>query len=402
MAIPSKKQRIDNYVTKIFHESNTGTFDIFTYIDIDKYMSKEEILGCLETIVQKNPVLKEYIQKENDTLFLVEDTDFDIQSYCTIHQIKKEDFQSYMDIFLNEAFSTPCKWKVNVCCDTATNTIRIAFKIDHAYADGYQVIKILTSAFTDEDPTKKFKHSTTFFNSIYALVFGTLSLLSLNIKFLVKCLTNEIQDNYVTRDTETLQSEPLSLADIKQITKKYNITVNDFLYACMVKTDYLYTNNPRTITSASPINVSRTKDLNNVMPLFLSMQTDLDTPTLFHKVHSMFDACKYSAFTSLLSILINTATPLLSMDILTRCYDVILSNCDYVYSNIIGPDLKTISIPVSNIHFATIAKNNEIVFNIISCNDTVNIVCSFKKGRIEDKAQFKTCIEEAYKSLLAS
>lgn len=397
-----QKRVIHNYVSKILHENKSGSFDIFTYIDIDNAMSVNDIKSLLDTIITKSPVLKQYLEKEGETFFLVEDTSFNLENYYTIRHMSMTEFDSHLQFFLNEPFVTSCKWKINICIDEHTKKTRLGFKIDHAYADGYQVIKILTSAFTDEDPTNKFKHSTTFWYSIYMIIFGTLSLLSLNIKFLYKCLTNEIQADYSHKETDMLHTKPFSLTEIKSITKKYNITVNDFLYACMVRTDYLYRISPRQIISASPINTSRTKDLNNVMPLFLSVQTDLEAPILFQKVHSLFDACKYSAFIPGISGLIQTVTPLLSLKFLTLCYNTILSNCDYVYSNIIGPDLDGISIPITDIHFATIAKNREIVFNIISCKDKINIVCSFKKGRIEDKVRFQSCIEEAYKSLLAA
>lgn len=398
----SQKQVVHNYATKAFYENNTGSFDIFTYFDIDKCMTIEDIKSILKTIVAKNPILKQYLQKDGETLFLVEDTTFDIENYYSIQHSTKDEFENTVPGFLNAPFTTPCKWKALYIIDTNANKSRCNFKIDHAYADGYKVIKILTSAFTDEDPTKKFKHSTSFFYSIYMLVFGTFLLLNLNVKFIVKCLTSEIQENYSLRETDTISCDSFSLQEIKTITKKYNITVNDFLYACMVKTDYLYTGSTRQITSASPINTSRSKDLNNIMPLFLSIQTDLEPPFLFRKVHTMFDACKYSAFIPFLSGLIQVFIPLVSLKFLNLCYDNVLSNCDYVYSNIIGPDLDTISIPVTDIHFATVAKNREIVFNIISCKDKVNIVCSFKKGRITDKERFRSCIEQAYKSLLTS
>ena len=54
---------------------------------------------------------------------------------------------------------------------------------------------------------------------------------------------------------------------------------------------------------------------------------------------------------------------------------------------------------IEDIHFLTLAKDKEIVFNIISSNDNINIICSFKEGVIGDKKRFEECIYKAYESL---
>jgi hypothetical protein len=128
----------------------------------------------------------------------------------------------------------------------------------------------------------------------------------------------------------------------------------------------------------------------------------LDCTKLLQTSHSIFNRCKYSAFIPLFSGFLSAVSPFLSSSLINTLYNSTTNNADYMYSNIIGPDLDGISIPITDIHFVTLAKNREIVFNIISCKDKVNIICSFKRGCIENKERFKTCVEEAYKSLLIS
>jgi len=257
-----------------------------------------------------------------------------------------------------------------------------------------------------EDVTRKFKRLTSFPETVYQLFIGTILLILTNIQF---CITSVLKgfgsrsaQSLNEQITEYIQCKPLDLQKIKEVCKKHSVTVNDFLYACMIRTDYLYTQTKRNIYTVSAINVSNTKNLNNLAPLFLNMNNDLDCSELLQQAHSIFNRCKYSAFIPLFSGFLNTLTPFLSSQLISTFYNSITNNADYMYSNIIGPELDTISIPITDIHFATIAKNREIVFNIISCKDKVNIICSFKKGRIEDKVRFQSCIEEAYKSLLAA
>ena len=38
-----------------------------------------------------------------------------------------------------------------------------------------------------------------------------------------------------------------------------------------------------------------------------------------------------------------------------------------------------------------IQRNKEIIFNTISSNDNINIICSFKEGVIQDKRRFEEC-----------
>jgi hypothetical protein len=69
----------------------------------------------------------------------------------------------------------------------------------------------------------------------------------------------------------------------------------------------------------------------------------------------------------------------------SNVYDSLVHRCDYIYTNIIGPTYDM----VEDIHFLTLAKHKEIVFNIISSNDRI----------IQDKSRFEKCIYMAYENL---
>lgn len=408
---PKRGKQFHNYVTNVMYEMKSQSYDIVTFIDVDTLLTEPLLIGALSSTVEKYKILKSYITKENDSLFLYEDADFNIKDHIGFEYEPQTKFDTHMQSLLNSSFSTKSKWKLLVLVDTSANKSRVFFKINHAYADGYQVIKILTSMFSistpsGEDVTRKFKRLTSFPETVYQLFIGTILLILTNIQFCITSLLKEFvsrpAQSLKEQSTEYIQCKPLDLQTIKEVTKKHSVTVNDFLYTCMIRTDYLYTQIKRNIYTVSAINISNTKNLNNLAPLFLNVNNDLECSELLQQVHSIFNRCKYSAFIPLFSGFLNTLTPFLSSQLISTFYNSITNNADYMYSNIIGPDLDGISVPISDIHFATVAKNREIVFNIISCGDAVNIICSFKKGRIEDKERFQSCVEEAYKSLLAS
>ena len=82
-----------------------------------------------------------------------------------------------------------------------------------------------------------------------------------------------------------------------------------------------------------------------------------------------------------------------------KMIDNITNNVDYIFTNIIGPPLENLKINIKNIHFLLKPKNKQIIYNIISYNNNINIICTFQKGII-DKKKFKRSIYKAYNSLL--
>jgi hypothetical protein len=168
----------------------------------------------------------------------------------------------------------------------------------------------------------------------------------------------------------------------------------------MVKTDAIYTQKKRRIQTTSSINVSNITETNNMCPIYNIIYNSWDNLKLLNEIHTTFNHYKYSLFIPLLSIVINTCTQYINFGLLKIGYNYIVDRSDYVYSNIIGPPIDKLNIKVSNIKFVITAKNNEIIYNIISSGNDVNIICSFKKGIVENKSFLKQCIYTAYNDLM--
>ena len=394
---------LTNYVSKTLFKDNNSSFAVLTYLDLDEEITKEDILSYLNTIVEKNEILKRRIIEKDLQIYIQALKSINIDDHYSIHYSSENEFQTMTSKLLNEPFKTILPWQFTFYIDKEAKKTRLYFKIHHAYADGYQIIKILTSAYGDQELEKKFKRTTNIFNTIYYYVIGTLALVIMNLQFFLKLIFRS-SEVYKESETDHIECKPFSLEEIKAFTKKHSITVNDFIYSLMIKTDYLYTRKDKVIISGSPINTSGTKDMNNMCPLFLHCKTNQTNSTLINYVHHMFDSCKYSVFIPILTLLLNTVTNWIQIDTLSLIYTSVTNTYDYAYSNIIGPNPiefeKGILYNLKNIHFLTTAKNREIIFNCISCNDTINIVYSFKKGVIKDKARFEQCVYDAYESLI--
>ena len=104
----------------------------------------------------------------------------------------------------------------------------------------------------------------------------------------------------------------------------------------------------------------------------------------------------------MLHYILNNISEYICIDTLTDIYNSFINNSDYVFSNVIGPDVKSIlCFPIKSIHFLTTPKNNEVMYNIISCGDYINIICSFKEGGfIQDKKKFKDCFYKTYSEII--
>lgn len=388
---------ITDSVTKILSRDSQNGYSVLTYIDSKIEFTDVSLKECIEEMILKFPVLKQYIVEKNSDVFLEDNLEFKLENHCKIIYDTIGKFDTYIDTILNSEFKTKSKWLFHYIMDTEAKKYRAYFKIDHSYADGYKIIEMLMSLLKITHTSNTFKHrSTNLFNSLYYIVIGTILLFYNFINILLESISLTPRTSEIEK-TDHLRCKPLKLSEIKEISLKNNITVNDFLYSLLVKTDYLYTNVKRDIVTCSPVNISGSKHLNNMAPIINKITNTLDNQELFKNVHNTFNSYKYSLYIPIFSFILNNIVKIIPLNIASYLYNSLIQRADYAYSNIIGP----VHDSLEDIHFLTLAKDKEIVFNIISSNDNVNIICSFKEGIIQDKVRFEECIYKAYESLLA-
>ena len=396
---------LTNYVSKILHNDSDNSYYIVTYTDFDELFESEFIINYVNEIVSKNSTLTRLIVEIDNSFFLDNIKLFNINDYYKIVHTKFENFDSYITTMLNNEITTQLKWQILWCVDEESKKSRFYMKIHHAYVDGYQLIHILMSPFDKNvrEPIPKFKRKTDLFETIYYYIIGTIILICLNVRFFFNICFNPTSAATKAITNDFIICKEFNFKEMKSFTRKNNITINDFCYSLMIKTDNLYTNKERLLSTTSPINTSGSSQPNNMCPIFNVISNAYNNHTLLNRIHDTFNAYKYSLFIPMFSYLINTITPFIPTGILSNGYNIIMDKTDYTYSNIIGPSLDGVQVKVSNIRFLTTSKHNEIMFNIISCNnDKINIICSFKTGVISDKARFEQCIYDAYQSLITT
>ena len=394
---------IYNLASKIFANTPNDGYSILTYIDIDEVLSKEFMVNYITELITANPILTQTIVKQNNQLFINYIPNFDINKCVQIKYTNKKDFNIYIKSILNKSF-TEYKFYVLVLINKKRNKSRIFFKIHHSYVDGYKLINMLIDPLytKKEYELPSFKRNTnSWLTYIYYLIIGTITLIITNVIIILHgiCFSNNNTNENHYLPTDYICFKSFSLSTIKKIAQIRNISVNDFLYALMVKTDHLYTQKERVLYTTSPINVTNLKENNNTIGIFNWVNNSHDPVSLFKIVNNTFNNYKYSLFIQVVYIIFNIITHI-PIDILSMFFNKIIHNIDYVYTNIIGPSTGNIPITVSNIHFLVNPRYKEIIYNIISCNDNINIICSFKKGVIKNKKIFKKCLYNAYNTLI--
>ena len=163
----------------------------------------------------------------------------------------------------------------------------------------------------------------------------------------------------------------------------------------MIKADYIYTKKERLVQTVSPI-MTQTNALCAISNI---IHNSLKTDALLKNVSTTFNNYKYSLFIPIINSMINKLAPYVNIDILTL-FNNNLRDTDYIYSNVIGPSTNDLDKKVSNIHFLLTSIKTEIIYNIISSENDINIICSFKKGIIENKKLFERCIYKAYNNIM--
>lgn len=390
---------IKNYVSKILFYDKESSYSVITYMDVyevDMNIIKEYMNTCLE----KNEVLHNRVVYKDGELYFEKVESLQLESQYEVHYTKESEFDSYAEKILNMPYATDLQWRYIWCIDKDAKLTRMYFKIHHGYADGYQIIRILTSPYGEENIVKKFNRQTSLFQSLYYILFGFLSLIVIYVKFVINLFFVE-KPSSISSENDILMFGEVDFDRIKAFTKEKKITINDFLYSLMISTDKLYNKKTRTIYVSSPINISLSKDTNNLVPILNVINPPEENSTLLKEIHHTFSSLKYSFFIYPLAYLINLITIILPISILDWLYSLILGSSQYSFSNIIGPEMKRFPYAVKNLAFYTTPKANEIIYNIISYKKQINIIITCKKNVILDKDRYKQCMKEAYEALLS-
>lgn len=370
-------------LTHFFIKTNKCNIIIFN--DVDIVLTNDFIIDYINTLI-KNPILT-----QNDIIHNIND-------YYKIIHVNFDEFDASISKLLNSDFKNNCNWELLFLIDKSLQKSRVYLKIKHGITDGYKLIDLLTSPFKSNYTLPKFKRN----SGIYHCIFGTIILMYLYFIYSINTFKQIIFDkpNPTQTKIDFIQCESFNLNKIKLFVKKHNITINDFLYSLMIKSDKLYFEIDKKLSIFSPINISGLNHINNSCPIFININNSLTNETLLKKINNLFNHFKYSCFIPIYNNILAFFS-YLNIDMYIYFTDFYLNHINYAFTNIIGPPIQQSNdILIKNMHFIVEPYNSEIVYNVVSCGDNINIICSFREGIISNKLKFKQCIHDAFNDLM--
>jgi len=405
--------KLNDFITKCLHVDKNNMFNILTMLDFDKTWNNDLFVNYLQEIIDKNAILKNYIEQKDDDYYWVEDFNFhfNIDHFYTIKSEHYKNFDNATNTLLNCVFLSKHKWHFTVLNDYPNNKSRIYLKIDHSYCDGYNLIDMLTIPIDKNYQRPDFKRKTThLLDTLYYCIIGTILLIIINTKILWKLFFTKkyecVPINYSNNKMRNIHCGIINLHKIKKVTSTNNVTINTFLYALMIKTWYNYNKKySNNVISVSPINTNNNSssmyNTNNLFFVLTEIEKCNNNIILLNKIEEQFNLYKFSPFIPITKNLLVQLLPYVSQDFQTHACDELFCNINLSFSNIIGPNIDTKRVKLNNIQFSTVTKNNEICFNMISFNDNININVSFREKLIKRKKRFIKCFQSAYNSLIA-
>lgn len=382
-----------NCIPHVFKNDKTQQINILGYIDLN-YLDDDFIVNYNQYIIDNNPILKKNMKFKNKKYIYEDNLYFDKNNHIDIIDMNVDEFNTKIFELLNKSIDV---FFITWFRDKKNNKSRIIFIMDHSYVDGYDMVHILSSPFNYINKPM-FKRETHILKTIYHYVVGTIIIIIMYLKILYKIIFSSCNNNNQNTETDYIKCKSFKLSDIKKFTKENGISINEFMYSLMIRTDKIYTNSNRKLLICSPLNI-KTNDIIKFIPVCMYIDNSMDNNSLLMTVNKLFEHFKYSLYIPFVGYIFNYILDFININILSGIYDLYADNCDYIYTNIIGPS-NLHEYNISECQFILTHKSNIITFNSISHNDNINIICSFKKDIIKNKILFEESIYKAYNELI--
>ena len=422
-----------DYVTSIFYNNiDAPLYNIYVMLDFADAITCEAFHKLFASFVQQNPELSTYLAMVDGKLQWVpspknETLCENVSSYCTYVQCSTNMFEEKTSEVVNNPLTTFCKWHFTLLNDNDANTSRLIWSLSHAYCDGYKCIDMLLKGFTTKKdyvpPTAKTK-ITNLFENAYYLVIGTIVLLVIHLKIFMNAIYRGILNVFTCnppapKHTKSvlIHCDPFCLNDVKALSKKYGVTVNDFLIGVVAKAFHYYHKKLNMDAAANspdifmPFNLNDGPSLqtdyipNNLCFPYLQKFDASYNTSLMENIHKWTNMYKHSAF---LPMFVQFMKALYF--IYPKCGIDFIHNIDKMYfntlvhfTNILTPnmaDIKSNICPdVVSVRVGISPFKHTISIVSTSFNGDVRFTVSCNKGVITHTKLFRSCVAKAYRKL---
>jgi hypothetical protein len=420
-----------DYVTSVFYNNVDDTlYNIYVMLNFTDAITCESFHKLFISFVQHNPELSTYLAMVDGILQWTpspknETPCENISSYCTYVQCSTNMFEEKTCEVINNPLTTFCKWHFTLLNDEHASSSRLIWSVSHAYCDGYKCIDMLLKGFTTKKdyvpPTAKTK-ITNYFENAYYLVIGTILLLVIHLKLLLRAIHKGVI-NVFTRNPPApkhtksvlINCDPFCLNDVKVLSKKYGVTVNDFLIGVVAKAFHYYhkkLNMDSTVNAPDifmPFNLNDGPSLqteyipNNLCFAYLEKCDATNSDGLMKYIHKWTNMYKHSAFIPVCVLLLKGI-----YYIYPNCTPDLINNIGNNYlhpfvqfTNIIAPNTSDftnhVTPDIASVRAGVNPLQNSISIVSTTFDGRVRFTVSCKKGGLTHTKLFRSCIAKAFR-----
>lgn len=366
--------------------------DVLVWVDIDQLLSKEFATEFVTELCREWSCLREVILTSENSATSTPCMCFNVQNHLEFADDEDETLcrmAKWPPIMHDHMTNLIPQWKIRIINSHKKNRSRLYLRINHAYADGYTIIKMLTGQDTVVGLGKS-KRSSFSLLRLQRLLWNNHSIAK-------KCIDNAACAIESDR-AELISCRSLQLKDVRIASKRSNVTVTAILYTIMLLS-YARMTNKDSIVGGSMVTTSTSTDRSGlkVLPLlFVNRISGKSNQEVLKSVSVDFATCKSAMYVGAVQSAISACSTMWGNKLIKRGISYAMyREVDLIFNSVIGPSKSGISsdydVRTSDIGFALAP--GPICFNYISYEDRINLTVTGRGERIADAAKFKGQIE---------
>lgn len=373
--------------------------DILVWVDIDQVLSKQFATDFVTNLCREWSCLREVILTSENSATTTPCICFNIENHLEFidtEEVEQSNISRWPPIMEDQMTNLIPQWKIRVINCHKKKTSRLYLRINHAYADGYTIIKMLTGQDTVVGLGKS-KRSSFSLLRLHKLLWNSHSVAKKSIGNAVCTVESE--------DTKVFSCKSLKLEDVRIASKRANTTVTAILYTIMLLS-YAGLTKKDTIVCGSTVTTSTSTDRTGlkILPLLfvnrISGKSDLE---VLKCVSLDFATCKSAMYVGAVQSAISAFSTLWGNKLIKQGISCAMhKEVDLIFNSVIGPSesgiCRDLHVRTTDIGFALAP--GPICFNYISYEDRVNLTITGRGSRINDTANFRELVERIVDEVL--
>tara|TARA_Y100000389_G_C17467914_1_gene527423 strand:- start:2934 stop:4124 length:1191 start_codon:yes stop_codon:yes gene_type:complete len=375
--------------------------DINVLVRVDGTLTKDRLRRALIEVCDSCPGLKRLIIVKPWLITTAPHIQFNVDNHLSVtdHLTTVDDTYSLLEDSNEEPMSDSMPlWKLSAYNHIPSGKCTIGFRINHAYADGYTLIKILSGVDTPLRLTKGRPSLTNIKNLVSIL--GQYCSVAMDLAMPRISKTPAVADE--GRAT-LISCIPFNLQKIKAYGKRHGVTVTVVLYCIMLLSHYAVTSKTK-LASVSAIRYAGSEPNSpfRILPMLFNNSSESgDAALLLRSISQNMETCKNTSYPSVIALGLKVIGNLCGEQQLRSLTAHLATKTDLIFSSVIGPRLETISkywrIPVS--HASYFMAPGPVTYSYLSVGDEIMLTVTWRGNRIADGNKYKATIENVYHEL---